>query len=63
MVTDNYLKLRLDVKRARNEWVDVRVDGEHSGRVVAELAGTTAVAGGLPLSHEASAVTPPEEPW
>jgi threonylcarbamoyladenosine tRNA methylthiotransferase MtaB len=63
VVTDNYLKLRLDVKRARNEWVDVRVDGEHSGRVVAELAGTTAVAGGLPLSHEASAVTPPEEPW
>jgi len=39
-VSENYLKLRLDVKRARNEWVDVRVEDEHRGRVVV-------VAGGL----------------
>ena len=25
-VTENYLKLRLDVRRARNEWIDVRVE-------------------------------------
>jgi threonylcarbamoyladenosine tRNA methylthiotransferase MtaB len=37
-VTDNYLKLRLDVKRARNQWVDVRVDSEHAGHVV-EVSG------------------------
>jgi threonylcarbamoyladenosine tRNA methylthiotransferase MtaB len=28
VVTGNFLKLRLNVTRARNEWVDVRVDGE-----------------------------------
>jgi threonylcarbamoyladenosine tRNA methylthiotransferase MtaB len=33
-VTPNYLKLRLDVKRARNEWIDVRLDDEHHGHVV-----------------------------
>ena len=27
VVTDNYLKLAIDQVRARNEWVDVRVDG------------------------------------
>ena len=26
VVTGNYLKLRLDVPRPRNEWVDVRVE-------------------------------------
>jgi hypothetical protein len=26
VVTGNYLKLRLDTRRARNEWVDVRVE-------------------------------------
>ena len=34
VVTDNYLKLALDEPRARNEWVDVRVDGPHQGRVL-----------------------------
>jgi threonylcarbamoyladenosine tRNA methylthiotransferase MtaB len=28
VVTGNYLKLRLDVRRARNEWVDVRVEND-----------------------------------
>ena len=28
VVTGNYLKLRLDVRRARNEWVDVRVEDD-----------------------------------
>ena len=28
VVTGNFLKLRLNVRRARNEWVDIRVDGE-----------------------------------
>jgi hypothetical protein len=27
-VTGNYLKLRLDARRTRNEWVDVRVEDE-----------------------------------
>jgi threonylcarbamoyladenosine tRNA methylthiotransferase MtaB len=29
VVTGNYLKLRLDEQRTRNEWVNVRVTGEH----------------------------------
>ena len=33
VVTDNYLKLRLDVRHPRNEWVRVRVDDEQHGRV------------------------------
>ncbi len=33
VVTDNYLKLRLDVRQPRNEWVRVRVEDEHHGRV------------------------------
>jgi threonylcarbamoyladenosine tRNA methylthiotransferase MtaB len=33
-VTPNYLKLRLDVKRARNEWIDVCVDDEHRAHVM-----------------------------
>jgi threonylcarbamoyladenosine tRNA methylthiotransferase MtaB len=28
VVTGNYLKLRLDARKTRNEWVDVRVEGE-----------------------------------
>jgi threonylcarbamoyladenosine tRNA methylthiotransferase MtaB len=28
VVTGNYLKLRLDARRVRNEWVDVRVEDE-----------------------------------
>ncbi len=28
VVTGNYLKLRLNVRQARNEWVDIRVEGE-----------------------------------
>lgn len=39
VVTGNYLKLRLDVRFARNEWVDVQVVGEHEAHHV--------VAGGL----------------
>lgn len=35
LVTENYLKLRLDVRRPRNERVDVRVIDEHHARVVA----------------------------
>ena len=31
VVTENYLKLRLPEPTLRNEWVSVRVDGEHSG--------------------------------
>ena len=31
VVTGNYLKLRLDEQRPRNEWLDVRVTGEYSG--------------------------------
>jgi threonylcarbamoyladenosine tRNA methylthiotransferase MtaB len=38
VVTDNYLKLRLNEKRPRNEWVSVRVDGEHVGTCI-ERAG------------------------
>jgi threonylcarbamoyladenosine tRNA methylthiotransferase MtaB len=34
VVTDNYLKLTLDEPRARNEWVQVRVEGPHRGRVL-----------------------------
>jgi threonylcarbamoyladenosine tRNA methylthiotransferase MtaB len=33
-VTPNYLKLRLNVKRVRNEWVDVRVDDDLRGDVI-----------------------------
>ena len=28
VVTGNYLKLRLNLRQARNEWVDIRVEGE-----------------------------------
>ena len=28
VVTGNYLKLRLDARKPRNEWVDVRVEDE-----------------------------------
>ena len=28
VVTGNFLKLRLNVRQARNEWVDIRVEGE-----------------------------------
>lgn len=33
VVTGNYLKLRLDVRCARNEWVDVRVDTDGHARL------------------------------
>jgi len=36
VVTDNYVKLRLDVRQPRNEWVRVRVEDEHHGRVATE---------------------------
>lgn len=39
VVTDNYLKLALDEPRARNEWVDVRVEGPHLGRIVDKAQG------------------------
>jgi threonylcarbamoyladenosine tRNA methylthiotransferase MtaB len=39
VVTDNYLKLRLDVRQPRNEWVHVRVADEHHGTVVGLLGG------------------------
>ncbi len=39
VVTDNYLKLALDESRARNEWVDVRVEGPHLGRIVDKAQG------------------------
>ncbi len=32
VVTENYLKLRLDERRTRNEWVRVIVESEHHGR-------------------------------
>lgn len=35
VVTENYLKLRLETARPRNEWVRLRVDGDRSGTVVA----------------------------
>ena len=34
VVTENYLKLRLDVPHARNEWVRVRVEAEHHAHVI-----------------------------
>jgi len=34
VVTENYLKLHLDVQQPRNEWVFVRVEDEHRGKVV-----------------------------
>lgn len=34
VVTGNYLKLRLDTRRARNEWVQVRVEDDHDARLV-----------------------------
>ena len=34
VVTGNYLKLRLDARRARNEWVRVRVEGGQGATVV-----------------------------
>ncbi|HEY6508116.1 MAG TPA: tRNA (N(6)-L-threonylcarbamoyladenosine(37)-C(2))-methylthiotransferase MtaB [Vicinamibacterales bacterium] len=40
VVTDNYLKLALDEPRTRNEWVDVRVEGPHQGRVVDKAQGS-----------------------
>lgn len=33
VVTGNYLKLRLDARRARNEWVHVRVDADDHARL------------------------------
>jgi threonylcarbamoyladenosine tRNA methylthiotransferase MtaB len=33
-VTDNYLKLRLDVPATRNAWITVRVEGSEAGRIV-----------------------------
>ena len=33
-VTDNYLRLALDVPRTRNEWIDVEVVDGTRGRVV-----------------------------
>jgi threonylcarbamoyladenosine tRNA methylthiotransferase MtaB len=36
VVTENYLKLRLDVPQPRNEWVLVRVEGEQHGTVVGQ---------------------------
>ena len=38
VVTANYLKLRLDTPRRRNEWVNVRVTGERDALVVAAAA-------------------------
>lgn len=32
-VTDNYLKVRLDRPQPRNQWVQVRIEGDHVGRV------------------------------
>ncbi|MBF8299689.1 MAG: tRNA ((6)-L-threonylcarbamoyladenosine(37)-C(2))-methylthiotransferase MtaB [Acidobacteria bacterium] len=37
VVTDNYLKLRLDVRQPRNEWVRVRVEGDQQATVVGDL--------------------------
>ena len=37
VVTENYLKLRLDVRQPRNEWVHVRVDEDHQTTVVGDL--------------------------
>jgi threonylcarbamoyladenosine tRNA methylthiotransferase MtaB len=37
VVTDNYLKLRLDVRQPRNEWVRVRVEENHQGTVAGDL--------------------------
>jgi len=34
VVTQNYLKLRIGTGFSRNEWVRVRVEGEHNGRVL-----------------------------
>jgi threonylcarbamoyladenosine tRNA methylthiotransferase MtaB len=34
VVTGNYLKLKLDERRQRNEWVRVLVESEHHGRVI-----------------------------
>jgi threonylcarbamoyladenosine tRNA methylthiotransferase MtaB len=33
-VTDNYLKVRLDRQQTRNEWVQVRIEDQHVGRVL-----------------------------
>ncbi|MBI3050817.1 MAG: tRNA (N(6)-L-threonylcarbamoyladenosine(37)-C(2))-methylthiotransferase MtaB [Acidobacteria bacterium] len=38
VVTENYLKLRLHLPRARNEWVGVRVEDEHHARVIDDVA-------------------------
>ncbi len=38
VVTGNYLKLRLDARRPRNEWVDVRVTSERDATVVGVAA-------------------------
>ncbi len=37
VVTDNYLKLRLDQRQPRNEWVRVRVEGDQQATVAAGL--------------------------
>ena len=36
VVTENYLKLRLDLRQPRNEWVRVRVEGDDHARIAAE---------------------------
>jgi hypothetical protein len=33
VVTDNYLKLRVPQRRARNEWVRVRIMSHHEGEL------------------------------
>ena len=38
VVTGNYLKLRLDAPRSRNEWVDVRVTSERDAAVIRAAA-------------------------
>jgi len=38
VVTGNYLKLRLDAPRSRNEWVDLRVTGERDAAVIPAAA-------------------------
>jgi len=33
-VTDNYLKLRVPVRRARNEWVRAQIMSQHEGELL-----------------------------
>ncbi len=37
VVTENYLKLRLDVRKPRNEWLHVRVEGDRQATVLDDL--------------------------